>query len=189
MQQTPTEVRVPGVVPWASTADSCAAGRRPTSSIRRHGGCRGFAGPYPSTPLDELYEVVLTTLTDGDKALTDGTDRLPGIATLATAVTVRCPNLTFHERRTSWPGTDRIQPGAGVLQPRRRREADQPARRGRGGDGAVGARGPCRGAMGVRGTERRRPGRRACRSRRATGRAARRRRRGGGRARVRGADA
>jgi hypothetical protein len=29
-----------------------------------HGGCRGFTGPFPSTPLDELYEVVLTTLTD-----------------------------------------------------------------------------------------------------------------------------
>src|SRR5690242_12810884 len=37
---------------------------------RRHrGGCRGFAGPYPSTPLDELYEVVLTTLTDDGKRI------------------------------------------------------------------------------------------------------------------------
>src|SRR5262249_26704692 len=62
--------------------DLSAVGRRPTSSIRRHGGCRGFTGPYPSTPLDELYEVVLTTLTDGDKALTDGADSLPGIVTL-----------------------------------------------------------------------------------------------------------
>ena len=27
-------------------------------------GCRGFTGPYPSTPLDERYEVVPATLTD-----------------------------------------------------------------------------------------------------------------------------
>src|SRR5690349_15391933 len=143
---------------------------RPASSIRRHGGCRGFTGPYPSTPLDELYEVVLTTLTDEATGFR------------GRAVPAGCPNLTFHERRTSGPGTDRIQPGAGVLQSRRRREADQPARRGRGGDGAVGARGPCRGAVGVRGTERRRPGRRARRGRRATRRATGRRRRAGGRA-------
>ena len=52
---------------------------RPASSIRRHGGCRGFTGPYPSTPLDELYEVVLTTLTDGSKRVpgTGGDGRMP----------------------------------------------------------------------------------------------------------------
>src|SRR5262249_60665399 len=31
----------------------------------RRGGRRGFTGPYPSTPLDERYEVVPTPLTDG----------------------------------------------------------------------------------------------------------------------------
>src|SRR5215469_16597257 len=36
---------------------------------RRHrGGCRGFTGPYPSTPLDERYEVVSNTVTDVGEA-------------------------------------------------------------------------------------------------------------------------
>ncbi len=102
---------------------------------------------------------------------------------------VRCLNLTFHERRTSGPGTDRIQPGTGVLQPRRRREADQPPWRRRDGVRAIGAGGPCRGAVGVRRPERCRPGRRPGRGRRATVRATRRRRRDTGPPGVRGADA
>src|SRR5262249_27799830 len=52
---------------------------RPASSLARHGGCRGFTGPYPSTPLDERYEVVSNTVTDVGEA---------------SPPQVLCPNLT-----------------------------------------------------------------------------------------------
>src|SRR5207244_1491084 len=75
VQQTPADAGgIQGVALWISTADSRAAGPKPASSIRRHGGCRGFTGPYPSTPLDERYEVVPTTLADGGNGLTDWAD-------------------------------------------------------------------------------------------------------------------
>src|SRR5215831_6580355 len=104
------------------------------AGLARHhrGGCRGFTGPYPSTPLDELYEVVLTTLTDGSNGLalqataSEPSAAAPGrgnrAAAPARAAGGGCPNLAFHERRTGRPGTDRIQPRAGILHPGRRRE-------------------------------------------------------------------
>src|SRR5215470_9469224 len=54
---------------------------------RHHGGCRGFTGPYPSTPLDERYEVVSNTVTDV-------AGWPPTVIAQAAAGQVPCPNLT-----------------------------------------------------------------------------------------------
>src|SRR5215472_3075116 len=47
MQLTPADVGVPGVAPWACTADSCAAGRQASQQRRP----RGFQGSPPGPAL------------------------------------------------------------------------------------------------------------------------------------------